>query len=208
MGKILPKQLELVKKLYYQDCLSMKEIGIRLNVSLDAVCYFMRHNKLRRRSFAESNVVSFSKKKLSFSIPKRLSVKEEKLKMIGVVLYLCEGYKTQKSSGIDLANCDPEIIVAFVKFLRDIFHVDESRFRILLYCYSNQNQEKLISYWSKLTKIPKSQFSKPYVRTDFQIAKSSKMPYGLVHIRYSDKKLLEVMRGWITEFKKEFAPVV
>jgi len=186
----------------------MKEIASSLGISIDAVCYFMRKYGLRRRSFSESKRLNFLKKRSSYMILESLSSEQEKLKLIGIVLYLCEGYKAEKSSGIDLANCDPEIIVVFVKFLRTICRVDEKRLRVLLYCYSNQNPKKLIQYWSRLTKISKNQFSKPYVRTDFQIAKSSKMPYGLVHIRYSDKKLLGVMRGWITEFKNKYAPVV
>jgi len=74
---------------------------------------------------------------------------------------------------------------------------------VYLYCYSNQSIELLLNYWYKLTNIPKSQFSKPYVRNDFLPEKSGKMEYGMVHIRYADKKLLYQIDNWIKEYGKK-----
>jgi predicted DNA-binding protein YlxM (UPF0122 family) len=205
MSTINVKKLNLIKTLYYKDGLTMKEVAHKLGVSIDAVCYFMRCHKLKRRTLSESNKINFLKKELSFNIKTSLSNNQKILKTIGVILYLCEGYKTEKSHGIDFANSDVEMIVIFMKFLRDICGVQEKRLRVLLYCYSNQDTRVLINFWSKKTSIPKEQFSKPYVREDYKIAKLNKMPYGLVHIRYSDKRLLTVMREWIKEFKRQYA---
>ena len=69
------------------------------------------------------------------------------------------------------------------------------------YFYSNQDANKNINYWSRLTKISKKQFTKPYVRKDFREDKKDKMPYGLIHIRYSDKKLFNLVKNWINEYK-------
>lgn len=208
MGKIPDTQLETIKKLYYKKNFGMNDIAKELKVSIDAVCYFMRRNNLKRRSLVEINKIAFAKKPLSFYLKERLSADDLELKTIGTLIYWCEGYKTIKSRGIDFANCDPEMVVTFVKFLRQICGIDENRLRVLLYCYSNQKPNRLINYWSKFTKIPKKQFSKPYVRTDFKIAKEGKMPYGLVHIRYSDKKLLALLMEWISDIKRKYAPVV
>ncbi|MEK7390890.1 MAG: hypothetical protein AAB635_02005 [Patescibacteria group bacterium] len=208
MATIDDKKVNLVKSLYYKDGLSMTEVSAKLGVSIDAVCYFMRRHHLSRRSPSESNRVSYLKKELSFHIKSNLTANQKILKTIGAVLYLCEGYKADKSHGIDFANCDPEMAVIFTRFLRTICGVDEKRLRVLLYCYSNQDTKELLNFWSRKIAIPKKQFSKPYVRNDYKIAKLNKMPYGLVHIRYSDKKLLAVVRKWISEFKQEYAPVV
>ena len=35
----------------------------------------------------------------------------------------------------------------------------------------------------------------------FRKGKENKMPYGLVHIRYNDKKLLFLVKQWIKEYK-------
>jgi Tat protein secretion system quality control protein TatD with DNase activity len=37
----------------------------------------------------------------------------------------------------------------------------------------------------------------------FLLEKQNKMPYGLVHIRYSDKKLLALIQKWTKEYLKE-----
>lgn len=131
MGKIKTDQLGRVKSLYYEKCLSMNDIAIELGVSINAVCYFMRKNLLKRRAGSENSALLFS-------------------------------------------------------------------------CYSNQKPNKLIDFWSKITRIPKSQFIKPYVREDFRPDKEDKMKHGMVHIRYSDKKLLLQLMEWIEEFKGKY----
>ncbi len=188
MSQISKDKINLVKNLYCDKKLSMREIAEKLGIGIDAVVYFMRKNKISRRSYKENNALVFKNKKLSFKENKNLSFIEEKLKLTGLILYWGEGYKTNKSKGIDFANSDPEMIAIFVKFLRKIYRVDEKRFRILLYCYANQDINFLIKFWSKLTGIPKGQFSKPYIRKDFR-EDGRKMEYGMIHIRYADKKL-------------------
>ena len=199
------KKLNLVKRLYYTDGHSMRETGEELGVSIDAVVYFMRKYNLKRRTLKEDSVVRFKNKPLSYSLKEKLTVEQERLKMVGIALYWGEGYKTEKSSGIDLANSDVSMVLVFLRFLREICVVDEKRLRVLLYCYSNQDSQKLIKFWSKSAKIPLNQFTKPYVRQDFNNAMLDKMPYGMVHIRYSDKKLLAVVKNWIEETKMKYA---
>lgn len=186
---------KLIKNLYLDEKLSMREIAQKLGVSIDAVVYFMRKNKIPRRSLSETSAILFKNKKLSFQEKKKLPITEEKLKLTGLVLYWSEGYKTAKSSGVDFANSDPDMVYIFVKFLRTIYKVDEKRFRVLLYCYENQNIQSLIKFWSKLTGVSEKQFSKPYIRKDFKES-DRKMKYGMVHIRYADKKLfLSIMKS-------------
>lgn len=124
------------------------------------------------------------------------------MKSMGVTLYWGEGYKAGQAHGIDFANSDIKMIQVFLKFLREICGVDEKRLRIYLYCYSNQNPPGLVRFWSKVTGVPKDQFTKPYIRKDFRLEKKDKMPYGLIHIRYSDKKLFLLIKKWIEEYKE------
>ena len=201
MASINKNQLQLVKNLYYKSQLTMKKVAETLGVSVDAVTYFMRHNNLKRRTLKEDSVLRFKNKPLSFRLKKKLTMHEEKLKTVGTTLYWGEGYKTKKSSGIDLANSDVSMVLVFLSFLRKICGVDESRLRVLLYCHGNQNKLKLVNFWSKKTKIPVIQFSKPYVRKNINYDNIHTMPYGLVHIRYADKKLLQVVMDWIEECK-------
>ena len=111
----------------------------------------------------------FARKPLSFSLKSKLSPEERKLKVIGIILYWGEGYKATKAIGVDFANSDSSMIFIFLKFLREVCGVNEDKLRIYLYCYSNQNIDKIRRYWSRLLKVPIKQFSKPYVRKDFRL---------------------------------------
>ncbi|MBI5306677.1 hypothetical protein HZB04_03795 [Candidatus Wolfebacteria bacterium] len=205
MASIKKKSLRKIKQLYYQKQLSMKEIGDKIGVSWNAVYYFMRHYNLKRRTFSEDNQIRFLKKIPSFQVKQNFSKFDHRLKIIGTMLYWAEGAKASSGKkSIDFVNSDFQMINLFMIFLRKICGIDESKLRVLLYCYSNQNVNNLINFWSNLTKIPKSQFTKPYVRDDFKKDKENKMPYGLVHIRYGDKKLFLLINKWKDDFIREF----
>ena len=194
----------LIKKLYYTENLSTIEIGKRLNTTTSVVVKFMNRMNLPRRTFYEANANAFKRKKSSFLIRNNLTVKEQKLKTAGIMLYWAEGGKSLgKYWSVDLANSDPEMIEVFLKFLRVICRVDESRLRVQLYCYANQDIEKLKEYWYKVKSIYKNQFIKPYVRKDFRIEQKDRMKYGLIHVRYNDKKLLYQIENWIKEYYRK-----
>lgn len=185
----------------------MLDIAKYFGVSTDAILYAMRKYNIPRRSFKEASKKSFENKKMTF---KRRNIKGQKkitTEIILAMLYWGEGFKGHKDSNlatVDFANSDPEMIRMYIKAFRAIYKFDENKLRVLLYCYSNQNIPSLISFWSKLTRIPKSQFTKPYVRRDFR-KNVRVMKYGLIHIRYSDKKLLIDIKNLIDYVKSKYA---
>jgi transcriptional regulator with XRE-family HTH domain len=189
VGAISHTEIKEVKKLYYERKMSMREIAVRLGVSLDAVVYFMRHHNIERRTYSENKRIQFERKKPSFIVRARRSNSARSIDTMGAMLYWAEGHKTEKANGIDFANSDPEMIRAFIFFLRSRYRLTESKFRPHLYCYSDQNVSELRKFWSQLLNVPVDQFIKPYVRQDFKKG-GRKMEHGLVHIRYHDKKLL------------------
>ena len=109
---------------------------------------------------------------------------------------------------VDFANSRPEMIRVFFQFLRIICGVDEQRLRCYIYCYSNQDVNALIRYWSQQTQIPRTQFTKPYVRKDFDKNKTNKITYFLIHINYSDKRLLLQLKQWIDVIPKQLEKIV
>lgn len=204
MTAITQNKIALVRKLYFVDKLTAAEIAARLGVGLDSVYYFMRRNKLPRRSFSAQNSLRFERKAPSFKIKMALDGKERELRAMGAMLYWAEGFQAEHANLVDFANSKPEMIAVFLRFLREICGINEKKLRVYLYCYSNQNVANLITFWSNLTKIPKKQFTKPYVRSDFDKQKLGKMPRGLIHIRYGDKKLLQLLREWIDGYSRKF----
>lgn len=187
----------------YQGGMFVRQISEKTGYSVNELFYAMRRHHISRRDSKATAANRFAQKELSFSIPKKLSTQQSKLKLLGTTLYWAEGYKTEKSKGIDFANSDPKMIALFLRFLREVCHVDENRIKILLYSHDGALVNEQLNYWSNLLTIPISNFSKPYIaKTDKTLEKKRKMQYGLVHLRYADKKLLFCVLGWIEELKK------
>ena len=184
----------------YQKGSSAQEVAKEYNTSLHRVYRLLRQHNLQRRSSSESNAIQFQRKKPSFRLVKPLNQKGKELKIAALMLYWGEGSQWSGETIVDFANSNSSMVRVFLKFLREVCGVDEKRLRGYLYCYSNQNPKKLISYWSSLTKIPSKQFTKPYIRKDYHPTKENKMQYGVVHIRYYDKKLLLLIKQWINDF--------
>lgn len=178
-----------VSNLYNKNGLSASEIARKYNISVWRVISFMRRNKLKRRKPSETLELQFERKALTFNKKKNLDEKGQKLLFSGLSLYWAEGSKVNTHT-VDFANSNENMLLIFLRMLRDIYSVDEKKLRVYIYCFANQNTEELIKHWSAKLKIPMSQFSKPYIRKDFKIEKIDKMPFGLVHIRYNDMKLL------------------
>jgi hypothetical protein len=203
MSKINQRKLYQIKNLY-REGRSMREISEYLGFSPNEVCYFFRKNNIKRRNRIESNSLKFKNKSPSFKLKTKFNHGDLILKTIGVMLYWGEGSKWKGEKIVDLANSDPYIIKLFLVFLRKICGIDEKKLRGFVYCYKDQNIEKIIKYWAQVTKIPRCQFTKPYIRDDFNNRKSGKMSNGLIHIRYNDKKLLLKIMQWIDEYKNLF----
>jgi len=181
-------EIAQIKQLYYREKLSAAEVGKKLGKTVWQVIRFMKKNNLPRRSQSQTRYYQFMRQKPSYVKKSHLSLFEQKLNLAGLMLYWGEGVKA-KTDVVDFVNSNQKMVLIFLKMLRQIYQIKESKLRVLLYCYANQNTTKLINFWSKLLKIPKNKFIKPYVRQDFNPKKINKMPYSLVHIRYCDKKL-------------------
>jgi hypothetical protein len=161
----------------------------------------MKKNDLKRRKIHESNNINFERSALSFKIRKLNTEKLRTLKVIGIMLYWGEGGKSDEAMTVDFANSDKSMIILFLRFLREICGVDEKRLRIYPYFYANQDINRNINFWCNITKISKKQFTKPYIREDYNENKIHKMPYGLIHIRYADKRLLRLLKKWIEGYR-------
>lgn len=181
----------------------MNSVAKELGVTLNAVTYVLRKMDVPRRNKAESNRLAFKAREPSFTINKAADLAARELEILGTTLYWGEGYKTEKSSGIDFANSDPDMIVVFLNFLRSRYNLDEKRLKILLYCYEDQDVSDLIKFWGKLLNVNKANFTKPYIRKDFR-SDGRKMKYGLVHIRYSDKKMLIDLLNMIESLRQKY----
>lgn len=80
--------------------------------------------------------------------------------LVGASLYWAEGGKTQRR--VVFINSDPKMILIWIKWLSECLKIPKNR--LVCRLEINEKYKKLIikieDYWSKLTKIPLSQFRK------------------------------------------------
>jgi len=190
-------KLEKLKSLY-DSGFSMREVGEYFGKSTRSIYCAMKRQNIVRRPSSQTRSKQFELSPLSFNEKLNLTSDEQLLNVAGLMLYWGEGAK-KNTKRVDFANSDPDMILIFLKFLRQIYQIDESRFRIYLYTYRSLPTHQLISYWSNITNIPVSQFSKPYIRAKSEL-KHDKMQYGLIHIRYSDIRLFRKIMDGIKDY--------
>ena len=107
--------------------------------------------------------------------------------LICSLLYWCEGNK-QVREGISFTNSDPNLIQTFVTLLRATFPLREEKFRVCVHLHSYHNEMKQKQFWSKITSIPLSQFTKSYLKKEGK--KYKKEGYqGCIRVRYHDNVL-------------------
>lgn len=175
----------------YESGLSLAEVAHKLHMSPSGIRYLLAKESVIIRSRSDGVRIKHHKKLNSFScrLPEIIPPNLYTLYIAGLSLYWGEGSKSGNT--VAIANSDPLLITAFLSFLRDICHVDEKRLRILIHYHSDQKEEELITFWSRVTKIKRAQF---YVGTVHQrnFKESTKrLKFGTISLRYADSLLLK-----------------
>jgi len=130
------------------------------------------------------------------------SISLEELKLIGIVLYLGEGGKTERGTA-RLSNADPAVIKIMMRFFREVCGVQEGKFRGNVHTFAHADVEKTEKYWSKVTGIPRNQFQKTYIKaSSASLKKRYTLPYGTFSINVSDTQLFLIIMGWIEKIKE------
>lgn len=82
------------------------------------------------------------------------------LLLSGIALYWGEGSRKKRETSF--SNSDPEIIKFIIKWFRAIFNVKKGEFvlRVAINKIHKKRVDKVIDYWSRITKISKDQFRK------------------------------------------------
>lgn len=125
-------------------------------------------------------------KKLAIMSVDKIKLNMETKKLLCSFLYWGEGSKNTNS--LTFTNSDPIMIESFLTLLRSSFELDEKKFRALIHVHEYHNENEIKNYWSKITKIPLSQFTKSYLKP--HTGKNSKEGYkGTISIRYYDYKI-------------------
>ena len=197
MSRLKSIKVDQIRHLYLDKHHTVNETARKLGVSVWRLYAVMDSVGIKRRSYSDAGYLSYGDKP-RFSIKKKLTVSDEKLKVAGTMLYWAEG--TLKGGTVDFANSDPRMVKIFLKFLRKICGVKEDRLRIYLYTYSYLDLDGVKKFWRDVTNISIKQFTKPYIREGHPNLSKRKLAHGLVHVRYNDKRLLGTIDSWIKEY--------
>lgn len=125
-------------------------------------------------------------------------ISRQELLFVGATLYWAQGYKQLIVRGgkartyhpISFSSADPAMAGIFVKFLKTVCGVEDSRIHTDLRVTKHQNRAQLVQHWSKATGLPYSCFKKFYVGNIDQL-------YGILQIRVNDTALFHTIMGWI-----------
>lgn len=97
------------------------------------------------------------------------SIDDEKLWLMGIMLYWAEGSKQNiknTSQGVYFSNSDSRMIKLYIKWLLKCLSVDSSEidFNILIHENIKERVKGVIKYWSEVTGFPQSKFNKVYYK--------------------------------------------
>lgn len=115
------------------------------------------------------------------------------------LLYWCEGEKTKTDKTLTFANSDPKLIATFLAVLRRGFEISENKLRVCLHLHDYHDEKRQIAFWSRITGIPTTQFSKTYKKP--HTGKRTKEGYaGCASIRYYDTRIARQVQATARAF--------
>ncbi|TFB07990.1 helix-turn-helix domain-containing protein [Candidatus Atribacteria bacterium MT.SAG.1] len=198
--------------------LSVKEIEKKLKVSRSSVSLWVRNIRLTRKQLEKlylnkktgqlkgSIIAAMNKIKIREAITKTLMeegerevgrISQRNKFIIGIALYFAEGNKSDEHIGF--SNSDPRAIKFIADWFRKFCKIPKEKFRCSLYIHDNLNESEAKNFWSKLTKIPLSQFTKSYiVKNNPNRLRKTINSYGVLRIGTSDVNLHRKIMGWIS----------
>ena len=123
---------------------------------------------------------------------------------IGAALYWGEGQKvfTDKRGSyphLCFSNSDPQILLVFLQFLERLLHVSRRQVRAEIHIQPNLSALQSLSYWHKVTGIPRERLRiyKVISRSSNHKRPKNILPYGTMHIRVNGRKEIFKVKGII-----------
>ena len=123
------------------------------------------------------------------------NLKNDPLFIAGLMLYWGEGDKKIENGQVSLSNSDPHLVRLFYLFLVKALGVSPERITLSLILYPDLVDSVQKNMWSKITKIPLSNFRGSTVIKGRHPTKRNS--YGVCIIRVNSRQLKEKVIKWI-----------
>lgn len=151
----------------------LEKVALKKDVRIE----HYRESCAKRRQNIEEKIYSQEKQ---FWLP--LSKRE--LFLAGLFLYWGEGTKVG-SGVVTVSNCDPRVIKFALYWFKECLFIPLNKIRVLVHLYSDMEIEKELNYWSKILEIPRTNFTKPYVKSSTRAGLTYKsFGHGTCNITY------------------------
>jgi len=202
---------------------SIKKIAKILDVSQSSVSLWVRdiqltkeqieNLKLRHRTktrkggyFGKQEKYSekFRRKRRKWQTDGRALAKISESFRVGCILYWAEGTK-ESNKGVTFCNSDIDMMILFMKFLREHFEFEEKRFALSINAYTNNgvSEQEIVEFWLNALSLTKENLRKCYFKSsEFQ----GKLKYGICTVRLHSVEIKQKIMGGIQEiggFKRD-----
>lgn len=187
---------------------SMQTIADELGVNLKTVQYWMDKHNIQRRNRSEATYVKRNPNGDPFNIKKEFTDADKILFFMTLGLYLGEGSKSPERCKVALGNSDPLIIRVFIRFLKELCGVKETKIKLELNIYNDINQKAALDYWLMVTELSLSNFYKPFVRESRKGSYKHWSRFGTLTVSVNNQKLFSTIMNWCEKYASLFSDVV
>jgi hypothetical protein len=193
-----PLDGDVLRRLYLEEKLSAKQIADRLGIPEHKVVYWLTRHKIPKRSLSEAAYLRINLGVDPFDIKTDLNLDEEKLKAVGLILWVTEG-SLKNTETVYATNSNPELVKLFVEFLLRVCRLQKHKIRIRVIYYPNMEMsvEQVRRFWSDTIKIPHSQIKIDLYTAAHNYRSASK--YGTATALVGNIKLRKQMEQWLYE---------
>lgn len=126
--------------------------------------------------------------------------------LVGTSLYWAEGGKTNRWS-FTFYNSDPKINQIMMRFLREIYEIQDEKIRIQLILHANIEESLAKKYWAGVLKLDEK---RNFNKATFSLSSASKgkrpknrLPYGTVQIYVPGKEICNKIKGWMLGLSRQ-----
>lgn len=171
----------------------MKEVSDRLKCSIGKVNYWMKKHDIQKRSRSNAAYVKHNPKGDPFKFNKPKTLEESFLFGLGLGLYWGEGTKSNKQS-IRLGNTDPYLIKYFIKFLKNIYQIQDKKLTFGLQIFSDMDKDKALNFWINQLGVDEDKFQKVIVtKSGKKGTYNRKIKHGVLTVYCSNVKLRSII---------------
>lgn len=215
-----PAQIKNQAKALRKKGYSLNEIANQLGIAKSTSSLWTRHIQLdaqakkrlkQRRVYGQYKASQTWKKKREERRQKYNNQAKQLLSKINhnkslaqlacALLYWAEGSKGKEA--IRFTNSNPQMINTFMNLLRIGFNTDEKKLKALVHIHQYHDEKKIISYWSKITKIPTNQFYNSYQKPHTGTRKRQHYK-GCICIHYQDLNVARQIKAIYNMYAQQF----